>query len=395
MVVDKRRVDSSRVRLAEVEIGDETGTVSLRARDDQIDTLEEVSKSSGAVVLRNCTLELYQGKHIRLAITKWGKLATYPDSVASTPAPPSKMNRDRNFSKIDLSVVASEMVIDTSDMSYSNRGGTTWKAPDTIESSTKMNSSKSGSSTQKQQQNQQVQNLSSPKRTGRSNDRRSSRGKSQGQYTGKPVQGAHIAHPQAHYHGMHGYGRYDPSYGYPRQTTMTPASAQQMIYQQQYELQQRHFHQMYQQGQHKGHIHPGMTRGHQVQPSNMVMPSGVPVPSSFAAPDDFSVTSYGTNATDLQSQAAMTGMLVPMPAGMPVSTAGVHQQYGTHGNVDEHQRKQGTSYASAVARDLPQQQGRAMVPAESVQHYPGAMNPQASAFAPAYMSVPGKQKIVE
>lgn len=92
-------------------MGDETGTVSLRARDEQIDTLREVSERSGAVVLRNCTLELYQGKHIRLAITKWGKISTYPDQVASTPPPPSKINQERNFSLIDLSLVASEMAI--------------------------------------------------------------------------------------------------------------------------------------------------------------------------------------------------------------------------------------------------------------------------------------------
>ena len=47
--MDKRRVDQSRVRLAEVEIGDETGTVSLRARDEQIDVLNEVSQHGGAV----------------------------------------------------------------------------------------------------------------------------------------------------------------------------------------------------------------------------------------------------------------------------------------------------------------------------------------------------------
>lgn len=109
VVVDKHRVDGSRVRLAEVEIGDETGIVSLRARDDQIDIVQAVAAKEGAVVLRNCTLELYQGKHIRLAVTKWGKLSMYPDSVPSTPPPPSKMNRDRNFSLIDLSLVASEM----------------------------------------------------------------------------------------------------------------------------------------------------------------------------------------------------------------------------------------------------------------------------------------------
>lgn len=110
VVVDKKRVDGTRVRLAEVEVGDETGTVSLRARDDQIDTLLGVSERSGAAVLRNCTLELYQGKHLRVAVTKWGKLSVYPDQIASTPPPPSKMNRDRNFSLIDLSLVASEMV---------------------------------------------------------------------------------------------------------------------------------------------------------------------------------------------------------------------------------------------------------------------------------------------
>lgn len=110
VVVDKLRVDRSRVRLAEVEVGDETGTVSLRARDEQIDVLEEVSQKSGAVVLRNCMLELFQGRHIRLAVTKWGKMSVFPDDVASTPPAPSKINKERNFSLIDLSVVASEMV---------------------------------------------------------------------------------------------------------------------------------------------------------------------------------------------------------------------------------------------------------------------------------------------
>ena len=108
IVVDKSRVDGSRVRLAEVEIGDETGTVSLRARDEQIDILLDIADRSGAVVLRNTTLELYQGKHIRLAVTKWGKISGYPDHVSSTPPPPSVLNRDRNFSMINLSVIAGE-----------------------------------------------------------------------------------------------------------------------------------------------------------------------------------------------------------------------------------------------------------------------------------------------
>lgn len=109
IVVDKLRVDRSRVRLAEVDVGDETGTVSLRARDDQIDLLQEISEKSGAVVLRNCTMELYQGKHLRLAITKWGKLSAYPDNVASTPNPPLKMNMQLNYSAVDLNLVVGDM----------------------------------------------------------------------------------------------------------------------------------------------------------------------------------------------------------------------------------------------------------------------------------------------
>lgn len=80
LVVDKSRVDGSRVLVAEVEVGDETGSVSLRARDEQIDILRQVSSDAGAVVLRNCTIELYQGKHMRLAVSKWGKMSVYPVS---------------------------------------------------------------------------------------------------------------------------------------------------------------------------------------------------------------------------------------------------------------------------------------------------------------------------
>lgn len=105
VVVDKIRVDKSRVRLAEVEVGDETGTVSLRARDEQIDLLTSSHGERAAVVLRNCTLELFQGKHLRVAITKWGKISIYPDQVESTPHPPKRRETEVNFSKVDLSKV--------------------------------------------------------------------------------------------------------------------------------------------------------------------------------------------------------------------------------------------------------------------------------------------------
>lgn len=105
VVVDKLRVDGSRVRLAEVLVGDETGSMSLRARDNQIDLLQEISHKSGAVVLRNCTVELYQGRHLRLAVTKWGNLCSYPDNIKSTPSPPTKINVEMNLSEADLNLM--------------------------------------------------------------------------------------------------------------------------------------------------------------------------------------------------------------------------------------------------------------------------------------------------
>ncbi|KAK1747673.1 hypothetical protein QTG54_001636 [Skeletonema marinoi] len=106
LVVDKSRVDGSRVLVAEVEVGDESGSVSLRARDEQIDLLQRVSSDAGAIVLRNCTMELYQGKHLRLAVSKWGKLSVYPDGIDSTPSPPTRIDQEINFSLVDLNLIA-------------------------------------------------------------------------------------------------------------------------------------------------------------------------------------------------------------------------------------------------------------------------------------------------
>ncbi len=108
IVVEKTRVDKSQVRLAECEVGDETGMLSLRARDEQISMLEEISKRKGAVVLRNCSLELYQGKFIRLAVSKWGKIHSFPDGISSTPTPPLTINERVHLSIVDLNEVAGE-----------------------------------------------------------------------------------------------------------------------------------------------------------------------------------------------------------------------------------------------------------------------------------------------
>lgn len=403
VVVDKRRVDQSRVRLAEVEIGDETGTASLRARDEQIDILAEVSSRSGAVVLRNCTLELYQGRHIRLAVTKWGKLATFPDNVASTPPPPSKMNLDRNFSLIDLSVVASEMIepIQTPEISYPSRqskqpeteaggggGGPASSSssggPGISSPSGRASASKAGQTHSKHQQQQ------TSRRSSRSNEqRRHSRG-NKGPTAGgmtvhyggiKQDSGQQQQRGQIIYHSLPGYpSGYEQTIDmrqYPRHTAYTQhtqhhdVSAQRLLMQQQYDLQQRQLHQMYGHG-HQEHHH---RQGHQsMQPPQMLLrPMG-----SF----DTSTSSYVAEGGEqhqhqhipLVQGVGTSPLLVPMGISIP------------HGMMSHPLPDQ---YSSPKLEGL--SAGQDSRSSGAMSPFPiGKMNPDATAFAPSYGTPQGK-----
>lgn len=254
LVVDKHRVDGSRVRLAEVEVGDETGRVSLRARDEQIDLLQQVSDQKGAVVLRNSTLELFQGKHIRLAVTKWGKITPYPDHIASTPVPPSKMNEDRFFSSIDLSVVALDGSVHSQNEGYSLQSG------DTADTSTYGNTNPG--------QNQ---------RGGRPLGRKPSRPKASIQpYPGAIPVGYSDNNMMRYQGGLHGYGYVEnmDGYGYRQRQPETMASAHMML-QQQYEMHQRQIHQMYHGGGRPPHDQQNMGG------SASMIPTGIHPAGSF------------------------------------------------------------------------------------------------------------------
>jgi len=342
VVVDKKRVDGTRVRLAEVEVGDETGIVSLRARDDQIDILKDVSERSGAAVLRNCTLELYQGRHLRLAVTKWGKLSPYPDQIASTPPPPSKINRDRNFSLIDLSLVASEMVafvqedpfhqppteVENQASSVTNRQQPQQLYHNANQSASRRGrrvssqSSKGGggggggSGYQRQQQQQQQQQQQT--------QRRYTPATPKDYGVGFSYQGA----PGMHGHGYSGMDSAPYPYATSQQEKMsTPLQHhqqhqhhhQQLMFQQQYEMQQRQMQQMYSGSQDQslatgsmvspGVIHP--TSSFDTHTSYASSPSSAPaVPTSspflVAAQQGIlhSSSSHGDSSLHLNPQAA-------------------------------------------------------------------------------------------
>eukprot|EP01092_Planopodium_desertum_P014082 TRINITY_DN6996_c0_g1_i1.p1 TRINITY_DN6996_c0_g1~~TRINITY_DN6996_c0_g1_i1.p1 ORF type:complete len:204 (-),score=31.95 TRINITY_DN6996_c0_g1_i1:39-650(-) len=69
VVVDKTRTDGSRVTVAEVKIGDDTGTVTLTARSKQV----ELMKPGNTIIIRNCKVDMFKG-FMRLVVDKWGKI---------------------------------------------------------------------------------------------------------------------------------------------------------------------------------------------------------------------------------------------------------------------------------------------------------------------------------
>ena len=103
-VINRVSIDGSLDRLAEVTLGDATGCVILRARVAQIDVLREHEN----VVLRNARVLLHHG-FMRVEVSRWGKIAPYPDGLESTPAPPTEVLEAKNVSMIKYELIEEQM----------------------------------------------------------------------------------------------------------------------------------------------------------------------------------------------------------------------------------------------------------------------------------------------
>ncbi|TFJ81472.1 hypothetical protein NSK_007194 [Nannochloropsis salina CCMP1776] len=108
---EKARVDGSTTKIAEIVVGDETGVITLRARDSQVDFFlkkvqkeEEEEEKPCVIVLRNAGVSMYKG-HMRLIVNKWGKISSYPDEVASTPSPPADVLGTNDKSSVEYELV--------------------------------------------------------------------------------------------------------------------------------------------------------------------------------------------------------------------------------------------------------------------------------------------------
>eukprot|EP01121_Diplochlamys_sp_Union-15-3_P008327 TRINITY_DN2206_c0_g1_i1.p1 TRINITY_DN2206_c0_g1~~TRINITY_DN2206_c0_g1_i1.p1 ORF type:complete len:146 (-),score=21.80 TRINITY_DN2206_c0_g1_i1:135-545(-) len=78
ILVEKTRADATKVRIAAAVVGDETGSIVLIAKNDQVDILEP----GNTIEIRNAVIEMFKG-YMRLVVDKWGKISKYDSKSTS------------------------------------------------------------------------------------------------------------------------------------------------------------------------------------------------------------------------------------------------------------------------------------------------------------------------
>jgi replication factor A1 len=91
VVLDKTRVDGNKIRVAEVILGDETASIILTARNEQIDLL----KPGSVVEVRNVKVEMFNDAFMRVVVDKWGKI------ISSSEPANFNVNLDNNLSSVE------------------------------------------------------------------------------------------------------------------------------------------------------------------------------------------------------------------------------------------------------------------------------------------------------
>ncbi|KAK3254765.1 hypothetical protein CYMTET_36031 [Cymbomonas tetramitiformis] len=79
VVVNRTRPDGSSVRIAECTVGDETGTITLTARNAQVDLM----LADKTINVRNAKIDMYKGS-MRLAVDKWGLIEASETTLDET-----------------------------------------------------------------------------------------------------------------------------------------------------------------------------------------------------------------------------------------------------------------------------------------------------------------------
>jgi len=93
-VIEKTRSDGTKTRIAECMVGDNTASITLTARNEQIDKVSP----GRTIIVRNAKIDMFKG-FMRLAVDKWGKI-----EVATEPAT-FEINANNNLSNVEYELV--------------------------------------------------------------------------------------------------------------------------------------------------------------------------------------------------------------------------------------------------------------------------------------------------
>lgn len=92
VLIDIKRLDSTRVAIADFVIGDETGIIKMRLRNDEyIDMINE----GMTIIIRNCKIPVVNG-HMRMIVDAFGKIEVSKDHLIS------QVNKEKDLSSLVL-----------------------------------------------------------------------------------------------------------------------------------------------------------------------------------------------------------------------------------------------------------------------------------------------------
>jgi len=93
-VLEKTRLDGSKVSIAEAKVGDSTGCILLTCKNEQI----PVVSVGSSVTIRNAKVAMYKN-HMRLAVDQWGLIEASAQPLTET------VDVDNNLSTVEYELV--------------------------------------------------------------------------------------------------------------------------------------------------------------------------------------------------------------------------------------------------------------------------------------------------
>jgi len=93
-VLDKTRIDGSRINISEALIGDSTGVILLTCRNEQVSVINKGS----SITVRNGKIDMFKN-HMRLIVDQWGLIEAATTPITET------INNDNNLSNTEYELV--------------------------------------------------------------------------------------------------------------------------------------------------------------------------------------------------------------------------------------------------------------------------------------------------